>query len=483
MTRNFKAGEILVTGLSIAAVSTSLYAGNAPKVTEKKNNVLFIICDDLRTELECYNHSMVKTPNINRLAENGVVFNRSYCNIPVCGASRASILTGMRPTCNAFSFWNLRVDKEAPDAMTLNRTFKEAGYITISNGKVFHHQDEASSVYWDDTMPYPNPLDYQTEENKAFLRIQKETGTRKRGLYYEKADLPEAEYLDGKMVQKSLSDLKKLSLEKKPFFLAVGFVRPHLPFVVPKKYWDLYDHNKIRVPDNYVLKEGNLIPPHALTHWDELLAYRGIPDEGPLSEDAPRTMIHGYYACVSYVDALIGQLLDEVERLGLKENTTIVLIGDHGWNLGEHGMWCKHSIMQTSLHAPLIIQTPGGLKGYRTNEIVEYIDLYPTFCDIASLPKTGQLEGQSLYPLLHDKKAKGKGYAIARWNNGFTYLDDQYSYTEWWDKNDEITDRMLFDHTTDPDENYNLAGKSWYQNIVKELSMKLKSSRGKNYLK
>ncbi|MGV8133876.1 MAG: sulfatase-like hydrolase/transferase [Mangrovibacterium sp.] len=218
MTRNFKVGEILVTGLSIAAVSTSLYAGDAPKVTEKKNNVLFIICDDLRTELECYNHSMVKTPNINRLAENGVVFNRSYCNIPVCGASRASILTGMRPTCNAFSFWNLRVDKEAPDAMTLNRTFKEAGYITISNGKVFHHQDEASSVYWDDTMPYPNPLDYQTEENKALLRIQKETGTRKRGLYYEKADLPEAEYMDGKMVQKSLSDLKKLSLEKKPFF-------------------------------------------------------------------------------------------------------------------------------------------------------------------------------------------------------------------------------------------------------------------------
>ena len=221
-TYKFMNHKILLAGLSLASITTSLYAHDSSR--PGKNNILFIICDDLRTELECYNHSMVKTPNINRLAENGVVFNRSYCNIPVCGASRASILTGMRPTRNAFSFWNLRVDKEAPNAITLNRAFKTAGYITISNGKVFHHQDEASSVYWDDTMPYQNPLDYRTEENMAFLKIQKETGTRKRGLYYEKADLPEAEYMDGKMVQKSLSDLKKLSLEKKPFFLAVGFV-------------------------------------------------------------------------------------------------------------------------------------------------------------------------------------------------------------------------------------------------------------------
>jgi iduronate 2-sulfatase len=474
--------KVLLAGLSLAAVSTGLYARDASQVAKnKKNNVLFIICDDLRIELECYNHPLVRTPNINRLAENGVVFNRSYCNIPVCGASRASILTGTRPGRDRFASWNMRVDKEAPHAITLNRAFKEAGYTTISNGKVFHHQDEASFVYWDDTMRCSNPLDYRTEENIAFMRIQKETKTNKRGLFYEKADLPESEYMDTKMAQKSLADLRRLAHEDRPFFLAVGFVRPHLPFVAPKKYWDLYDRDKINIPSNYVLKEGNLIPTQALTHWGELRAYRGIPEEGPLSENAAKTMIHGYYACVSYIDALIGQLLDEVERLGLKENTTIVLIGDHGWNLGEHGTWCKHSIMQTSLHAPLIIQTPGGLKGYRTNEIVEYVDLYPTLCDVASLPKPSQLEGESLFPLLYDKEAKSKGYAVARWNNSFTYLDDKYSYTEWWDKNDRTTERMLFDHTTDPDENYNLAGKSWYQQIVDELSRKLKSSRGKNY--
>ncbi|MEL7588233.1 MAG: sulfatase [Prolixibacteraceae bacterium] len=474
--------KLILAGLSLVAFSTELGAQIQPsKKNNKQNNVLFIVCDDLRTELECYNNPMVKTPNINRLATNGVVFNRAFCNIAVCMASRASFLTGMRPTRKRFGIGDLRVDKQVPTAITLNRAFREAGYITISNGKIFHHQNEASSAYWDDVMPYGNPLDYQTEENQAFLKIQQETGSKKRGMFYEKADWPDSAYMDAKVVQKSLTDLQKLAKADKPFFLAVGFIRPHLPFVAPKKYWDLYDHNMIEVPSNYVLKEGSLIPREALTHWSELLSYRGIPDEGPLSIDEAKTMIHGYYACVSYVDVLIGQLLDEVERLGLKENTTIVLIGDHGWNLGEHGLWCKHSIMETSLHAPLIVQTPDGLKGYRSNEIVEYVDLYPTFCDIASLPKTSQLEGQSLYPLLHDKEAKGKGYAVARWNNGFTYLDDKYSYTEWWDKDDQITDRMLFDHTTDPDENYNLAGKSWYQQIVDDLSRKLKAGRGENY--
>ena len=469
----------MLAGLGLTAALPTARAQKAPAENGARNNVLFILCDDLRPELECYNHPVVKTPNINRLAESGVVFNRAFCNVPVSGASRASLLTGMRPTRNLFENWNVRVDRQVPEAVTLNQAFQEAGYTTVSNGKIFHHQDEASNRYWDDILPYRNPLDYHTEENLAFMRIQEETGIRKRGWFHEAAGLPEERYLDGRTLRKSVDDLRKLAGRSEPFFLAVGFVRPHLPFVAPKKYWELYPPEEIEIPDNYVLKTDHRIPARALTHWGELLAYRGIPDTGPLSRDAARTMIRGYYACVSFIDALIGQLLDELERLGLADNTTVVLTGDHGWNLGEHGMWCKHSVLETSLRVPLIIRTPGGLQGYRSNEIVELLDLYPTLCDVARLSEPAQLEGESLLPLLRDKQARSKGYAVARWENGFAYVEDRYSYTEWWDKDDRTVDRMLFDHTFDPEENYNVAGKPWYRHVVEELGGRLREARGR----
>lgn len=481
-----KANEThLIGALTLAALATSVSGKSAEKrgsSEPKRPNVLLIVCDDLRPELGCYGNRFMQTPNMDRLAAEGVVFSRAYCNIPVSGASRASFLTGMRPTRDLFEFWNLRVDKEVPEAITLNQAFKEAGYTTISNGKIFHHQDEASNRYWDEILRYGNPLDYHSEENQAFMRIQQESKTRKRGLFYEAADCPDSLYIDWKVAQESLKDLRAVAQNKAPFFMAVGFVRPHLPFTVPKKYWDLYNPQEIELPDNYVLKAGHDIPSRALTHWGELMAYRGVPEQGPLSHDAARRMIHGYRASVSYVDHLIGTLLDEAERLGLLENTIVMLIGDHGWNLGEHGMWCKHSIMHTSLHVPLIVRTPDGLQGFRNHEVVEYVDLFPTLCDLAGLPHPDQLEGESFAPLLKDPSARSKGYAISRWENGFTYTDGHYSYTEWWDQEDQTCERMLFDLVNDPDENYNVAESPLYRNTVQALSETLRHNRGKRFL-
>ena len=257
-----------------------------------------------------------------------------------------------------------------------------------------------------------------------------------------------------------------------------------MPFVVPQKYWDMYDHSEIEIPENYILKSGNNIPERALTNWSELRAYSGIPEQGPLDEETAKLMIHGYYASVSFVDAQIGRLLKTLEEEGLDKNTTVVLIGDHGWNLGEHGTWCKHSIMNTCLHSTLIINSPEIKTPHRCEQIVEFVDLYPTMCDAAGIERPAQLEGTSLLPLLKSPEAKTKGvWGLPVGRNGFTFIQDQYFYTEWRDKDERIIERMLFDHSNDGDENYNVAGKEENKAIIEELSKKLLENRGDNYEK
>lgn len=444
------------------------------------SNVLLIIVDDLRPELGCYGHPHIQSPYIDRWASESVVFHQAYCNIAVSGASRGSLLTGRRPTMEKLRLWNARIDADVPEAVTMQQHFKEAGFTTISNGKVTHHQDEASLKYWDEIMPPVSltPMDYHSKENLELMRRQKETGKGKRGYFYEYGNFPDSIYLDWQITQKSITDLNRLKEEHKPFFMAVGFIRPHLPFNTPDKYWNMYDHNQIQLPDNYILKEGNKIPAEALTNWSELRAYSGIPDKGALDEETAKNMIHGYYASVSFIDAQIGRLLNVIKETGLDKNTTIALIGDHGWNLGEHGTWCKHSIMNTCLHSTLIIQSPEG-KNYRNNEIVEFVDIYPTLCEAAGIDRPKELEGESLYPLLLSEKAKSKGWAVSRWAEGFTYIEDQYFYTEWWDEKDNLKNRMLFDHHKDQDENYNVAENERYKNVVEAYSEMLHQRRWK----
>lgn len=463
----------ILAGLAGLAAAASLPMDAQSKLPKK--NILFLIADDMRPELGCYGNPDMLTPNIDALAASGTLFRRAYCNIAVSGATRASLLTGTRPTRNTFTSAHLYSQEQKPDKIGLNEWMKQNGYFTIvGNGKVFHFEEDHKSG-WDIVRPRSTGIkDTHTTEGKEKGRLAPP---------WEALDLPDTEYRDGFTTQQALKDLKMLAGQDKPFFYAIGFARPHLPFNVPKKYWDLYDRDKIEIPDNYVLKEGNNIPKRALPNWGELRKYSGIPKKGPVSEEDARHLIHGYHASVSFVDAQIGKVMDEMRRLGLDKNTVIILVGDHGWNLGEHGCWSKHSILETSIHAPMIIVDPdAAAKGIVSNEVVEFVSIFPTVCDAAGIGKPKQLEGDSIWPLVGKPGAKSKGWAVCRWAQGYTLVTDEgLFYTEWWDKDDNIEERLLFDHRNDPEENYNVAEKPEYAKTVKKLSKLLMKRRGPEF--
>ena len=264
----------------------------------------------------------------------------------------------------------------------------------------------------------------------------------------------------------------------------MGFFKPHLPFNAPKKYWDLYDNVPIDLPENYFVPQG--APDEAIHNFGELRNYAAVPKTGPVSNEMARTLIRGYYACVSYTDAQVGRLLDALDATGLSENTIVVLWGDHGWNLGEHTLWCKHCTFETSMRAPLIIRTPGQIqsgKGNSTQALAEFIDIYPTLCDLAGIESPDHLDGESLVPLMRDSSYKGKGFAIGRFRNGDTIRTDRWRYTEYTASQDagkgSVVSRMLYDHSKDPDENRNLANLPEYKTIVSELSRSLNSKKGR----
>ena len=279
-------------------------------------------------------------------------------------------------------------------------------------------------------------------------------GTRKRGPAYESADVADDAYADGVLVNRALADLKRLKSDERPFFLAVGFFKPHLPFIAPKKYWDLYDHETIQLPDNYHPPKD--APQESIHSSGELRAYAGIPAKGPVSNETARDLIHGYYACVSYTDAQIGKLLDELDRLELTDNTIVVLWGDHGWNLGEHTLWCKHSCYETSMQIPIIVRSPGVKAGERRSQLIESIDLYPTLCELAGLPLPEHLQGRSFVDLMKDSNAEWKTAAVGRFQSGDTIRTDTFRFTEYTKPDGQVTSRMLYDHVGDPGENENV---------------------------
>jgi arylsulfatase A-like enzyme len=439
-------------------------------------NVLFIAVDDLRPELGCYGRELISSPNIDRLAANGTRFDRAYCNIPVCGASRASLLTGLRPARNRFLTYLSRADEEVPGIITLPGLFHANGYYTISNGKIFHH-DNDDSLSWDEiwhpVSNSPSWRDYALEEN-----IQRDTSDRFRGPPFERAQVPDTIYKDGKIARKTIQDLRKLKQADRPFFLAAGFYKPHLPFNAPEKYWALYD-NKVSLPDNNYPPEN--APRESLHNFGELRAYAGVPPKGPVMDDFALQLIHGYYASVSFTDAQIGKILEELERLELDRSTLVILWGDHGWNLREHGLWCKHCNYETSLHTPLIIRVPGMKQLRSSSEIVEYVDIYPTLCELAGLEPPAHLQGTSFRDLLTDPEAKSDGVAVCQWYAGVTTIRDNWFYTEWIDDQDAAYARMLYDHYTDPEENINISEDPTYIEIIRELSAEMRRSRAPAY--
>ena len=462
----------LITTLGILVLASCSLAKSQKH--KDKPNILFIAVDDLRPELNFFGASHIKSPNLDRLASESLVFNRAYCNVPTCGASRASLLTGARPTRHRFITFDTQKDKELPEVTSLPMLFKENGYTTISNGKVFHHANDDSLAWHEIWRPEGNGLNYQLKENIAL------SSAGKRGMAFESANVVDDAYFDGKIANKGIDDLRKLKNSEQPFFLAVGFKKPHLPFNAPQKYWDMYKREDISMPESYLQPKST--PQQAFHKYGELRNYTGIPKEGHLNDNLAKELILGYYACVSYVDSQIGRVLNELEKLGFAENTIIVLWGDHGWNLGEHMIWCKHSTFETSLRAPVIVKIPGRPKGNTSNAIIEFVDIYPTLCDLAGIVKPSHLEGESFVPVIEHGKRE-KNYAVSKFKNAVTLIKGDLFYTEWTDDEGVAYARMLFDHSNDPLELDNLAEKKENKNLVTQLAVELRQKWGADFLR
>ncbi len=467
--------KLKITPIFVLSVSAILFLmACSEKQFDKKAqqlNVLFIAVDDLRPELSFYGANHIQSPHLDKLAGQSLVFNRAYCNVPVCGASRATLLTGARPTRSRYLDFNTLKDEDNPDVLSLPMIFKNNGYTTISNGKVYHHAKD-DSLAWDEIWQPAGKYTYATEE---YRKIRANTY---RGMPMENADVPDSAYRDGKLALKAINDLRKLKDGNKPFFLALGFYKPHLPFTAPKKYWDKYKREEISLPENY--QQPETTPRKAYHNYGELRNYETIPKEGHLEDGLAKELIHGYYACVSYIDSQIGLVLEELDQLGLAENTIVVLWGDHGWNLGDHMLWCKHANFNSSLQVPMTIKVPGKTKGQHTDNITETIDIYPSLCELTGIEKPGHLEGESVIPLIENGKRE-KDYAVSKFFDGVTLIKGSLFYTEWTNDEGEPYERMLFDHKTDPLELYNLAERDEYRSRVNELSIELKEKWGKDF--
>ena len=462
----------------VAAVLCCVLAGPAmaDESTAKPRgpNVLFLAMDDLRPELSAYGKSYMKTPSIDRLAASGVAFVRAYANVPVCGASRASMLTGLRPTSDRFLTYYTRVDEDAPGVPTVADWFRQAGYTTISLGKVLHHSDDAvdswSETPWDpqnDSLPgYRKWRNYLVEENiREDMKKDGEIPA------FEAPDVDDDAYFDGKVAVRAMEYLERFARDSEPFFLAVGFVKPHLPFNAPKRYWDLYPEETVTSPVSQPFPET--APPQAWHNWGELRRYAGVPKgDAPVPEDLARQLVRGYRAATSYSDAQVGRVLDELERLGLAENTIVVLWGDHGFSLGEHGLWVKHSPFELANRIPLIVRAPGVGTGV-AQTLVESVDIYPTLVELAGLPRPEHLQGESFARALSNPDAALKQAVFTRWQNSDSIRTDRYHYTEWRDKKGNVTGRMLFDHSRDPGEVENVVANPDYAIVASELSAAL----------
>jgi iduronate 2-sulfatase len=291
---------------------------------------------------------------------------------------------------------------------------------------------------------------------------------------FEASDEPVESYQGYKIAQKAIEELRLSKETQQPAFITVGFTKPHLPFNCPKKYWDLYPASSISLPDNY--EKAKDIPNQLVNATDVELkrGYTNIPnDKNPLSEELAIELIRGYYACVSFTDDMIGLIFEAMDEEGFWENTIVVLTSDHGYQLGDHGVWCKHSLYDTSLRSPLIVSVPGMKGNQRTEALVEYVDLYPTLCDLAGLPKPTHLEGKSFAPLFANPTKPWDEPVFSRWLNGDSIKTQRYLYSQWRNKQGKVIANSLFDHIDDPDENNNLATKPESKAIISKLSAKL----------
>ena len=432
---------------------------------QKPLNVLFIPVDDLTPRLGCYGDIEVKTPNIDKLASKGTVFLNNHTQWAVCGPSRASLMSGLYPETTGVMDLKTKWRESNPNIIALPEHFKNNGYITAGAGKIYDPRCVDSKKLCDEpswSLPFAQiPYNKIIKDGKHFA---------------EAHDCADDKLADGQITESGLAFMKELASQEKPFFLAVGFKKPHLPFVSPKKYWDLYDRDSIKL--HSFQKQASNASAYGWHAGPELRSYKGIPKEGDLSPELQREIIHGYMASVSYIDALIGKLINELDSLGLRDNTAIVLWSDHGFHLGDHAMWGKHSNLEQSTRSPLIISLPEHKGPQSTNSPTGLIDIFPTLCDAANIEIPAQLQGKSLMPILRgDKSHVNKGsisFFKSQGAHGYAYRSERYRYIEWIRKG-EIVGRELYDYEKDPYEKINQASNPEYKSILQDLASSLRA--------
>ncbi|GAB2777876.1 sulfatase [Rhabdobacter roseus] len=440
--------------------------------------------DDLRPELGCYGNTQIKSPHIDQLAHNGLTFNKAYCQLAICNPSRASVLTGLRPDSTKVFDLETHFREKVPNVVTLPQYFKQQGYFTASFSKVFHLRDEPSWSEPEWKAPakpfngYALPANVELNKQNGELFKNKVKNSKKYGPPTERADVPDEAFVDGATAQKAIETLRRV--KDQPFFLAVGFYRPHLPFIAPQKYWDLYDPAKIQVPESFLPAE---VPRETRDMinlgFGELRTYHNMPDTGKVTKEQAKELIHGYYASVSYVDAQVGKVLEELKRLGLEKNTVVVLWGDHGWKLGDYGAWSKRSTMEVDARVPLIMRMPGmKAKGKQSHSLVELVDLYPSLCEAAGLPLPTHVQGKSFTKMLNNPSLKTKAAAITQhdWPKhlmAYSMRTDRYRYTRWQQRKApyEVVQVELYDHQHDPGEKRNVAASANYAEVLKKVEL------------
>jgi iduronate 2-sulfatase len=508
----------------VAAVSTV-----SEKSKEKpKYNILFIAVDDLKPLINSFGDKKAITPNLDKLAKSSTIFNLNYCQQAVCAPTRASLLTGLRP--DKTQVWDLQtlIRDKNPEITTLPQYLKANGYVTSAMGKIFDPRSvdkEHDAVSW--SVPYKNKFKYpegyedivveafQSPEMKAkFKELQAQRNGKKNGdkntdfdnpkitrqdimVSTESMDVPDDAYFDGAMTNYAIQQLKKQKNTTQPFFMAVGFHKPHLPFVAPQKYWNLYDRNTIQIAQ--FQKHSADGPAIAYHNSGELRGFKDIEkilgkgnkakDVTELPVEKQKELIHGYYACISYLDAQVGRLMDALKAEGLDKNTIVVLWGDHGWHLGDHGLWNKHSNFEQATKAPLLFSVPNMTKGNEYKKPTEFIDIFPTLCELNGIAVPTYLDGKSLVPAIKNNNTAIKEFAISQYPRGqgkdvmgYSLRTERFRYTEWvgsafttaqpFDQK-LVTATELYDLKNDPDETKNMANSAEMKQQVKQLSEKL----------
>ena len=505
-----------------------LIIGCSQKNSYQKKNVLFIVVDDLKPLIGSYGYGEIISPNIDKLASEGVLFSKAYAQQAICTASRMSFITGKRPDYTKIWDLSTKLRETRPDITTIPQYFKENGYETVGMGKVMHGASNNDPQSW--TMPfisnenfdyadgykmpanlYQSPeihkkwdslqtaLDADSNADRgwfAFNSVMKSAGLRP---LTENLDVPDNAYADGASTFKTIELLNQFKKENKNFFLTIGFQKPHLPFTPPKKYWDLYDRNKIDLAEFQKKSDGS--PLEAYHQSGELRNYHdaepSMDENGIVNEDKQRELIHGYMASVSFIDAQLGLILNHLKSLGMDKNTVVIFFGDHGWHLGDHGLWNKHSNFEEATRTPLIFKSPDIEGGFINDSPVELLDIFPTICNLAGIPIPEDLDGVSLVPILDKKSESLKEFAISQYPRrcnvmrsvigrypddctlmGYAVRNDRYRYIAWVSgnfedrssfNNDKIIMEELYDYEIDPLETRSFSLDSKYQKIKDKM--------------